>query len=218
VKAVGAAEGADRPKDRADVAHLYAAVGDAILWNPIARQVAASKNSSLSENARAFALLNVALSDAAVAVLDTKYHYVLWRPETAIRAGGTDGNPRTEGDPSYTPFIPTPCFPSYPSGHATSSYAAREILERLYGFKGHSITVSSPAVPGVTLKYTDFKTITADIDDARVYGGIHFRFDQEGGAELGRRLGTYVYRHSLRPVRGCSCEDEEEAGQLGKQS
>lgn len=209
VKAVGAAEGADRPMDRADVVHLYAAVGDAILWNPIARQVAAMKNSSLSENARTFALLNIALSDAAVAVMDTKYHYVLWRPETAIRAGGTDGNPRTDADPSYMPFISSPCFPSYPSGHASTSYAAREILERLFGLKGHSITVSSPAAPGVSLKYANFKTITTDIDDARVYGGIHFRFDQEGGAEQGRRLGAYVYRHRLRPVRSCPCEDEE---------
>lgn len=209
VKAVGSAEGADRPEDRADVVRLYAVVGGAVLWNPIARQVAAMKNNSLSENARTFALLNMALSDALVAVMDTKYHYVLWRPETAIRAGGADGNPRTDADQSYMPLISSPCFPSYPSGHASTSYAAREILERLFGLKGHSITVSSPAVPGVTLKYADFKTITTDIDDARVYGGIHFRFDQEGGAEQGRRLGAYVYGSHLRPVRGCPCEDEE---------
>jgi hypothetical protein len=209
VKAVGAAQGADRPKDRADVVTLYAAAGDAILWNPVARQVAARKNSSLPENARAFALLNIALSDAAVAVLETKYHYVFWRPETAIRAGGIDGNRRTDADPGFMPFIPSPCFPSYPSGHASTSYAAREVLERLFGLKGHSITVSSPNAPGVTLKYSDFKTITTDIDDARVYGGIHFRFDQEEGAEQGRRLGAYVYRRYLRPVRGCLCEGEE---------
>ena len=93
--------------------------GDAILWNPIARQLAAARHSSLTQNARTFALLNMALSDAAVAVLETKYHYNVWRPETAIPAAGGDGNERTEPDSSFVPFITTPCFPSYPSGHAT---------------------------------------------------------------------------------------------------
>jgi hypothetical protein len=209
VKAVGGRDSSERPRDRADVVKVYAAVGDAILWNPIARQIAAARYSSLSQNARTFALLNMALSDAAVAVLETKYHYRFWRPETAIPAGGSDGNGRTHPDSSYVPFISTPCFPSYPSGHATSSYAAREVLERIFGRRGHSIVVSTPAVADVTLKYTRLKDITSDIDDARVYGGIHFRFDQEGGAEQGRRVGAYVYRHGLRPTRSCTCEDEE---------
>jgi hypothetical protein len=154
-------------------------------------------------------LLNIALSDAGLAVIETKYHYVFWRPETAIRAAGVDDNPRTEPDSSYVPFIVAPCFPSYPSGHASTSYAAREVLERMFGMRGHSITVSSPAVPGVTLKYSTFKNMTDDIDDARVYGGIHFRFDQEEGAEQGRRVGAYVYTHRLRPVRDCPCAKEE---------
>jgi hypothetical protein len=209
VKDVGGAEGAERPRDRANVVHLYAALSDAILWNPIAIEVAAARSSSLSENARALALLNMALSDAGVAVMETKYHYIFWRPETAIQAAGMDGNPRTDADPSYVPFIVAPCFPSYPSGHASTSYAAREVLERLFGVKGHSITVSSPAVPGVILSYSDFKTITDDIDDARVYGGIHFRFDQDEGGEQGRRLGAYIFRHSLRPLRDCPCDDEK---------
>ena len=197
------------PQDRADVVRMYATVGDAILWNPIARQLATARHASLSQNARTFALLNMALSDAAVAVLETKYHYNFWRPETAIPAAGSDGNERTDPDPSYVPFISTPCFPSYPSGHATSSYAAREVLERIFGRRGHAIVVSTPAIPDVILKYTRLRDITSDIDDARVYGGIHFRFDQEGGAEQGRQVGAYVYRHGLRPTRGCSCDEDE---------
>jgi hypothetical protein len=209
VKAVGGRDSAERPQDRANVVRMYATVGDAILWNPIARQLAAARHASLSQNARTFALLNMALSDAAVAVLETKYHYNFWRPETAIPAAGADGNERTDPDSAYVPFISAPCFPSYPSGHATSSYAAREVLERIFGRRGHSIVVSTPAVPDVVLKYTRVRDITSDIDDARVYGGIHFRFDQEGGAEQGRQVGAYVYRHSLKPSRGCTCDDED---------
>jgi pimeloyl-ACP methyl ester carboxylesterase len=183
VQAVGTRDSTERPLDRANVAKLYAAIGDAILWNPIARQLAEARRDSLSRNTRSLALLNIALSDAGVAVLDTKYHYSVWRPETAIVAVGTDGNEKTEPEASYVPFIATPCFPSYPSGHASTSYAAREVLERIFGKRGHAITVSSLAEPAIVLKYTRLKDITSDIDDARVYGGIHFRFDQEGGVK-----------------------------------
>jgi hypothetical protein len=201
VQAVGSRDSTGRPQDRADVARLYAAVGDAVLWNAIARQLAEAQRDTLSRNARTFALLNMALSDAGVAVMDTKYHYNFWRPETAIVAAETDGNDKTEPADSYVPFIATPCFPSYPSGHASTSYAAREVLERSFGRREHAITVSSPAEPGIVVKYTRIKDITSDIDDARVYGGIHFRFDQEGGADQGRHVGRYVYQHWLRPVR-----------------
>jgi hypothetical protein len=149
----------------------------------------------------------MALSDAGVAVMDTKYHYNFWRPETSIAAAGTDGNERTDPDSSYVPFISAPCFPGYPSGHASTSYAAREVLERIFGARAHSITVSSPALPDVTLRYTKLKEITSDIDDARVYGGIHFRFDQEGGAEQGRLVGAYIYMHSLRPAPSRSADE-----------
>ncbi|MEX2124063.1 MAG: vanadium-dependent haloperoxidase [Woeseia sp.] len=209
VTEVGGRHSAERPQDRTNVARLYAVSSDAALWNPVARQIATTRRHSLSRNARTFALLNMALSDGGVAVMETKYHYNFWRPETAILAAGNDGNERTEPDSSYVPFITAPCFPSYPSGHATTSYAAREVLERIFGSGGHSITVSSPALPDVTLRYRKLKDITFDIDDARVYGGIHFRFDQDEGAEQGRRLGAYIYRHSLRSVRGCKCDDEE---------
>jgi len=165
-----------------------------------ARQVSQERWHSLSENARALALINMAISDSLVASFYNKYHYVFWRPETAIRAGDTDGNPKTEADPSFLPFIVTPCFPSYPSNHGSGSNGATEVLRRLYGESGHLITISNPAVPSIVLQYTSFKQITDDISDARVYGGIHFRFDQDAGATLGRAVGTAVYKRNLRPV------------------
>jgi len=200
VKEVGAMESAARPQDRTDIARFYAAFSPVSWANSAATQIAVARGSSLSENARAFALINMALSDAAVAVFDTKYFYTFWRPETAIHAGDTDGNLKTEPDPTFVPLITAPCFPSYPSAHGTLSGAAREVLERLYGPRHQDITFSIPALPNVILHYTTFEAITEDIADARVYGGIHFRFDQEAGAHQGREVGAYVYKHKLGVV------------------
>src|ERR1019366_1084367 len=154
------------------------------------------------ENARTLALINMAMGDALVTVMETKYYYPRWRPETAIRDGGLDANPRTDPDPAYKPFIVTPCFPSYSSAHASASYSAREILARTFGNRPHSIALSSPAMPGFVLQYNTLSEITDDIDDARVYGGIHFRYDQEEGAVQGTDIGRYVFKEKLRRLRG----------------
>ncbi|MEP6918089.1 MAG: vanadium-dependent haloperoxidase [Acidobacteriota bacterium] len=203
VKAVGAINSTERPQDRSDVAHLYAAIAAPAVWNIVTSQVAAAERASLSEKARVFALVNIAVSDAAVAVFDTKYHYNSWRPETAIHFADVDDNPRTEGDLSFVPFIVAPCFPSYPSAHGSLSNAAREVLDRIYGDRHRSITISSPAL-GITLIYGTLREITEDISDARVYGGIHFRFDQDEGADQGRRVGEYIVRHHLTRKRNDS--------------
>ena len=171
------------------------------MFNLAARQVAAAEGGSLSQNARVFALINMASNDSFVVSFWTKYHYKLWRPETAIFEGSADGNPKTDADITYKPYILTPCFPSYPSNHGSGSNSAAEILRRAYGAGGHVITITHPAFPGLTFHYTSFKQITDDISDARVYGGIHFRFDQEAGADLGRAIATYEYEHNLRRAK-----------------
>jgi hypothetical protein len=198
VKTVGSLNSTARPQDRANVARFFGVSSPSFVFNLAARQIAVAQGKSLSENARALALLNMATSDSLVASFGTKYYYLLWRPETAIRAGDLDGNAKTDPDLSFAPFIVTPCFPSYPSNHASGSNSAAEILRRLYGAGGHAITLANPAVPDVTLHYTKLKQITDDIDDARVYGGIHFRFDQDAGGRLGRAIATFIYKHILR--------------------
>src|ERR1700760_3887039 len=166
-----------------------------MVFNQAARQVSQQQQRTLSENARALALINMAISDSLVASFYNKYHYNYWRPETAIRAGASDGNQKTEGDTGFMPFIVTPCFPSYPSNHGSGSNGGAEVLRRLYGEAGHAITISNPADPGIVFHYTSFSQITNDISDARVYGGIHFRTDQVAGAVLGRAVGTAVYKN-----------------------
>jgi hypothetical protein len=200
VKRVGSLTSTERPQDRTDVARFYAASSPAYVMNMAARQISVAQGRSLAHNARAFALINMAISDAAVASFGTKYHYTTWRPETAIHNADVDGNRKTEADATWAPLIVAPCFPSYASNHAGLSNAGAEMLRRLYGAGGHAITLTNPALPTLVYHYCQLKQITDDIDDARVFGGIHFRFDQDAGGVLGRAVATSVYTNNLRKI------------------
>jgi hypothetical protein len=202
VNGLGGVISTSRPADRADVARFYAAVLPMPLWPAAARQASAAQGKTLSENAREFAWLAMAVVDSLIASMKMKYHYSFWRPATAIREGETDGNPRTVPDGAWESFVFTPPYPSYPGNHASAAGAARAVLEHVYGRDGHSIVLTSQAVPGVVLRYTSWEQITDDIDDARIYGGVHFRFDQDSGARLGRQVGGYVLQNTLRSVPG----------------
>lgn len=201
VKRVGSMTSTERPADRAVVARFYAVSSPSLVFNLAARQISAEQGRSLSENARTLALINMASNDSFIVSFYTKYHYKFWRPETAIRAD-SDDNPKTAPDFAFVPYIVTPCFPSHSSNHAAGSNSAAEMLRRIYGASGHTIVIENPAVPGVTLRYESFKQITDDVDDARVYGGIHFRFEQDAGGRMGREVATYIYKNNLRPVHG----------------
>jgi hypothetical protein len=197
---VGASDSVERTQDRANVVLFFAATSPTQAMNQAARQVAEEKGGTLSENARALALVNMAINDALVASFLNKYHYNFWRPVTAIQGGDTDGNADTAADPDWAPFITTPCFPSYPSNHGSAVNAASEVLRRLYGEAAHPITLANPAVPTIRLEYDSFREICEDVSDARVYGGIHFRTDQEAGADLGRAIGAAVYKLNFQRV------------------
>jgi len=196
VKVVGDVNSSLRPQDRTNVARFYI-IPAVQVYNPAARQVSVVQNKTLSQNAHDFALLAIAVCDGLISSMETKYYYNRWRPVTAIRAADTDGNPNTEPDAAWLPLITTPPFPSYPSAHASAGGAARRILERVYGKDGFLITLTSPTAPNVTLYYTAWKQITDDIDDARIFGGIHFRYDQEGGAQQGWNVGSYILETQL---------------------
>jgi hypothetical protein len=204
VKTVGALSSPDRPADRTTIAQFYAVSSPTFVFHSVARQLARERGDSLSANARSLALISMATNDSLIASFWTKYDYNFWRPYNAIRGNIDDGNPKTEADPAFTPLITTPCFPSYPSNHASGSNGAAETMRRLYGAAGHSITLSNtiPSIGVVTLGYTSLRQICDDIDDARIYGGIHFRFDQEAGVRLGREVATSIFKNNLQPIHG----------------
>ncbi len=147
------------------------------------------------------------INDSLIASFYNKYHYNLWRPETGIRAGDADGNGKTEMDIAFLTFIATPCFPSYPSNHASGTNGGLEVMRRLFGAAGHDITITG-SVPAlgtlsatvISKHYAQLKGIAGDVDDARVYGGIHWRFDQVAGNALGRAVATEIAKNNLRPV------------------
>ena len=130
VMTVGSIDSTERPQDRADVVLFYAASSPTLVFNQAVQQVAQERWHSLSENARALAVVNMAINDSLVASFFNKYYYNFWRPETAIHAGDTDGNRKTDPDPNFVPFVTTPCFPSYPSNHGSGSNGAAEVLKR----------------------------------------------------------------------------------------
>jgi len=209
VRTMGAGNSTERPADRTLVARLYAATSPSFLLSRAARQIAEAKGLSLSENARAFALIMMGSNDSLIASFYNKYHHNLWRPETAIHNGAVDGNDKTVGDATFVPFILTPCFPSYPSNHASGTNGGLEMMRRLFGAAGHDfdITNNVPALGSlpatvIGVEYTQLKQLADDVDDARVYGGIHWRFDQDGGNVLGRAVATEIYKNYLRPVHG----------------
>jgi hypothetical protein len=193
-----------RPADRTLVVRFFGSLSPTYLFHMAARQLAAARGDSLSENARNLALISIASNDSLMASFKTKYFYKFWRPITAIRLGATDGNGKTAEDVAWTTFWPTPCFPSYPSNHASGSGAALEALRRIYGAAGHAISLTATILAisptPTTLQYSQLQKIADDIDDARVYGGIHFRFDQVAGSGLGREIATYVYKNNLQAV------------------
>jgi hypothetical protein len=198
VKAIGEVNSPVRPQGKTDRALYYGVNFPVHVFGESARQASTAQGKTLSENARIFALLHMAMADGLISSMESKFYYEYWRPVTAIRAGDTDGNKKTEPDPEWLSLVVNPPYPSYPSNYASAALAPRAVLEEAYGKGDHSITLSSisPSVD-VTLHYTKFSQMTDDINDARVYGGIHYRFDQDAGSRMGWLVGSYILRNHL---------------------
>jgi hypothetical protein len=198
IKEIGSATSSARKPDQTDLAHFWVSTAPQI-WNPAARQAAIAQALTLSQNARAFALLNMAGADAFIASWDAKFAYNQWRPVTAIREAATDGNPATIADPNWTPLLVTPPFPDYIAGHTTYAGAAEEVLEQVFGENpGIVLKLTSATAPGVTESYTSFDEIAEGVVDARVLGGIHWRTSSLRGRRVGQQVGAFAVHHFLR--------------------
>jgi hypothetical protein len=198
-----------RTADQTEIA-LFWWESSPLKWNRIARTVSADQRLTLWENARLFGLLNLALVDGYIAMVDAKNHFNYWRPVTAIQTADTDGNPRTSGDPTWTPLRPTPPNQDYPSGHAIEGGAGAEVLKQFFGtdeisFKDCSATLPagstcSDATP--TLRsYDSFSQAAAENAYSRIFIGFHFRKSVEAGTAYGRKIGRRAANLYLRPVR-----------------
>lgn len=195
IKQIGVKVNSTRTSEQSDIAQFWRASPTAI-WNNVLTQVMETRNFNLSQKARIFALLYLAAGDASIACWGMKYEYNFWRPEPAIISAGLDGNNSTIADVSWQPFIPTPPFPEYPSGHTTNSSAMAKILMLEFGDNpGVPITVT---LSGITRHWNSFSEGVQEVIDARVFSGIHFRNSDETGARMGRQIAQFVSHHALR--------------------
>src|SRR6059036_2580931 len=199
VKELGAAVGSTRTEEQTQIALFWADGAGTETppghWNSIAQTIADAQGNTLEENARLFALLNIAMADAAICAWDAKYTFHNWRPVTAIRNADTDGNPATDPDTAWDSFIVTPPFPDYVSGHSTFSAAAATVLGLFYGTENLLFTTGSDFLPGVTRPFTSFSAAAGEAADSRVYGGIHFRTASEDGLQAGISIGEWTATH-----------------------
>jgi hypothetical protein len=196
VKRMGSVSSADRSADQTLTAFFWASTTPVFLWNDVAASLLESRLITLSDEALVFGVLNVAMGDATISCWDAKYHYSFWRPITAIQLAADDGNPDTTADPAWTPLIATPAHPEYPSGHSCNSSAAAHVLAAFFG-ELTRFTMESEVMIGVTRSFQGFSSATAEVKNARIFGGMHFRSACDDGEKIGIEVANHVLHHVL---------------------
>jgi hypothetical protein len=200
------------------------------LYNQIVTEIS-KRDTNVLKLARLYALVNVAMADAGVAIWESKYYYDFWRPVTGVReadvgmgpSGAGDGNPLTVADPTFSPLgAPasnlsgpnfTPPFPAYPSGHAGFGGALFETLRNFYRtdrigfafvsdeFNGETIANDGTVRPLIPRSFDSLSQAEEENGQSRIYLGIHWSFDKTEGIAQGRLVADYVFRHAFQPAR-----------------
>ena len=168
-------------------------------WNRNLLRLADARGLTAIETARMLAMTHVAGGDAMIGCFDAKYHYLSWRPLPAILRADTDGNSHTVPDLTWQPVSPTPNHPEYPSAHACHTTAIAEALESFFGPGRLRFSIDS-LVTGETRHYKRFKEVVDEVNNARVWAGFHFRYSQDDGSSIGRKVGRFVVRNFFQPV------------------
>ena len=165
-----------------------------VTWNEIAETSAVTHHADLARTAQLFALLNLSFADTTIAFYDAKYHYLVWRPITAIREGGA-GTPAVAGDPTWTPLLGTAPDPSYPGAHSAISAAGASVLARFFGDQDR-LSVTSDVLPGLVRNFDSYSAAATEAGLSRIYGGVHTRLDHLAGVELGNDVAGFVLAES----------------------
>jgi PAP2 superfamily len=161
------------------------------------RSLVASHGLSTAAAARLAAMYSVAASDAVTACMNAKYHFAFWRPYTAIHDADTDGNPNTVADPNWIPLAVTPGHPEYPANHGCVTEAVMDALTAFFDTDEIPYSVTS-AVTGTTHSFNSFEDVVTEVDNARIYGGMHYRHSVKQGNRLGRLVTEYMLRHHFK--------------------
>ena len=212
VKKIGALDTSRRTAAQTDVAYFWTD-NFFVLWNRALRAIVDKNNvHKIGDRARLFALANLATADALISSWDSKAHYNMWRPITAIREGNNDGNPNTVGDPAWQSLINNPNYPDYTSGANVVSGAMTGSLTRFFGGDKMTfqITSNAPFVVQRTRTYNRFSEAAQEVVDARVLLGIHFRFADTAARKQGTQVAEWVYDHFLLPVVGSGKDNKKD--------
>jgi hypothetical protein len=196
---IGGKKSTMRTAEQTDIARFWTIVGPAS-WDPVLRSVAAAPGRTVAQNARLFALTEMAAADAYIAVFEAKYTFNFWRPITAIRNGDSHGNSGVSRIADWEPLIDTPLHPEYPCAHCITSAAVAAVLEAELGAGFPEVTMTSPAAPGVVRRWTTAKAFTDEVSVARIYGGIHYRTSTVVGQAMGKQIGELAVQQYLKPV------------------
>ncbi|MFC3988506.1 vanadium-dependent haloperoxidase [Actinoplanes siamensis] len=164
------------------------------------RQLAETRRLSTLQTARMFAMVDIVNADALIACYNEKKHWNFWRPVTAVREAGDDGNPATTADPGWTPLLVTPPFPDYTSGHTCSFSAIALTWQRFFGRDDIPMSAYS-ADSGTTRSFPSFSAALAEVVEARIWGGVHFRSADVQGFRIGAETARYVLAREFRPRR-----------------
>jgi hypothetical protein len=212
IKQVGSLTSTTRTADQTEAAIWWQSSG--AFWDAVTRTISAQRGVGIVDNARLFAMENLAWADGFIGCYNDKYYWQFWRPIAAIRAGDTDGNPATDGDPNWTPlFDPaaselglnfgatlfTPPFPDHPSAHSCGSSAIVHTLQDFFGTDKIAFGAFSPR----TRTWRSFDRLSyalKEVINARVWGGIHFRTADVQGAVLGQKVAHYLRQHYFQPT------------------
>ena len=209
IKLIGKSDSQVRTPDQTATARLWAGsattgVGTATnfmsIWNGIVSDVARARHLSLVETARLFVLVNVSVHDGLQTAQGSKFVYGLWRPVTAIRQADTDLNPATEADPGWLPLLGTPPYPSYGGNMATIGASAARALQLAFGKNDIPVTATwkqSGGLPDVSHQFDGFWEVAEEQSDSRMFGGIHYRFDQEAGQKIGKSTAEFVHANFM---------------------
>jgi hypothetical protein len=227
MKAYGAANSSSRSDAQTAVARFWSA-NTVRQYNQVGREIAASRGLGLRDTARLGAMVNLVGADALMSVFHAKYHYLFWRPVTAIDPtavttdgfgsvpGYDDGNPATFEQAGWRPLLTTPNHPEYPAAHGVLTSAMAEVFSAFLGTNRidldiHGFDAAGP--PGNLNAVRHFDTpndLRAEIIDARLWAGVHYHFSSVAGVVLGRKVAKFDLRHAFersdkqlcRPGRG----------------
>jgi hypothetical protein len=221
VKSLGSLKSTRRTADQTMAAIFWQAQPGG-LWGDVMRSLSASRGLNIADNARLFAMVDLAQADASIGCWNDKYYWNFWRPIDAIRQAASDGNPATEADPGWlplfdpetptSPLLVSPGFPDHPSGHSCISSASVHTLQNFFGTDKIAVSFTSPRFPGQSRSFDRFSRVLKEIIDARVWGGIHFRTADVQGAVLGKKVARWEQKNYFQSLRDHDHDDDKGGG------